>query len=1007
MEEQDFSLLGKRNTKIENNSIRKMWECIAQRPSEFDMEVINALKATIKSNNPSSLGYNADIYSSTDSNNNIYGCYGNELYLVMRERMMKYKTPSGKKICLLPNCILNQVKEGKEGNESKECKQGNESKEGKEDNDNKVVKTQKKVQLTKTEIILQKATQDKLAERLDKILGSLNYETYIQPGEGILKTDILEIRTIGFIYISWHLLLKPTMYIEKENILFPLSVIVFLQRYIKICNNYIGYNVANPRSTMEFSSIMIFDLQSLLNQLIKAYDFNGITLYTKASELILGCPLDVYLPKKSRTGFQHQIKVSETLLTPEILKKGFIMFYRTMTNSGKTSSIINMAAAVDLLRKKLPSVFGDLQIIATCDVNPVITRWGQLLYHAGFPFGIGSKRNISSNPDIARKILKKATKEMQEDQDCIDIGMRFSNSDTCKSIKDRLVIICPTDIALKILEKAPNASKRFILLHDEPTMYAESVDSPQLKTNMAIIKSAPKWAIFSSATLPYEPEKARVFIEHHRGRFPEAEFIDNTSAEIYSCCNLRKYDGGIITPHLGIKNRNELDNAITHIQYNPFLGKLYTPISAKELYDRACAIGYENKEFVSKVPRLMRIFNDVDNLFPDKIRTVSLDILKAMLELDDTEIEEICSGEEIEYESDKESGDDSSEESGEDSGDDSRKDINKDTNNKEMERGIEKEKVIEKAMEKGIEKEKVIEKAMEKGIEKVLDENIVFSSQEARAEFKVPRDINFEELGTKEAWRFPYLNLIASNTPNKFMLDSYSKLIDDVKKKITSLARLQRDYEQRLDAWKTSRDAFEKKIKNPEALSKKLSEHDDIRPNLIYPDDCQINTRAHINKYSKHALAEINSAKFRIPNTLDPGMLDDFHITEDMKLGLLSGVCFYAAPDTLPNEDEDYLNTALELTSLRNVESLVADSSICYGTDYPIGGVVITPEFASSHSLNTIYQLMSRAGRGRKSSNAEIYVSNECMERILETVRNGASYVNQETENMIKVFNSL
>ena len=971
MEDQDFKV-SKKTYKIEiSNAIRKMWESIAKRPSEFDMEIIDALKATVHSTDTTSIGYNAKYYVSTNSNDK-YGCYGDKLYLVMREKMIKFKTPTAKKINLLPGCELQGVVvvvgagSIAESNNSK-------IQEPKSQEPEKIdVKTKslkkKDVQPTKTEIILQRATIDKLTERIDKILASLNYEKYIQPGEAVLKSDILEMRAIGFIYMAWHLLTNTSNYIAMEDFMFPLSVIVSLQRLIKLCDGYVGYNVANPRSSIEFSSVMVSDLQSLQTQLIKAYDYNGVTLYTKASELILGCPLDIYLPKKARTGFLHQIKVSETLLTAESLKRGFMMFYRTMTNSGKTSSIINMAAAVELLRKKFPSIFGQLQIIATCDVNPVIIRWGQLLYHAGYPFGIGAKRNIPNNPEIAKKVLLKAKKEMADDRDCIDVNMRFSNSDTCKSLTDRLVIVCPPDIALKILQNAPNASTRFILLHDEPTMYAESADSPQLKINMAVMKDAPKWSIFSSATLPYEPEKAQVFIDYHRSRFPDAEFIDNTSAEIYSCCNLRKFDGSIITPHLGIKTREELASAITHINNNPFLGKLYTPISTKELYERACSVGYDNKQFVAKVPRIMRIFNDVDNLFPDKIRTVSLDILKAMLELDDSEIAEICSGEPIEYESD---GDDESDKSGSEEEDSTKK--------------------------------------KENG-----EEDIAFNASpeasEATKQVLVPvlaTDIDFGQLGTKEAWRFPYLNLIASDTPRKFQQDSYSSLIYDVKKKITSIARLQGDYEQRLDAWQAGHDALEKKIKNPDALSKKLSEHADSRPSLVYPDDCQINTRSHINKYSKHALATMNSSKFRIPNTLDANMLDEFHITEDMKLGLLSGVCFYAAPDTSPDDDEDYLNTSLELTSLRNVETLVSDSSICYGTDYPIGGVIITSEFARAHSLNTLYQLMSRAGRGRKSSNAEIYVSSECIEKILATVRSGTGYVNQETENMIKVFNSL
>ena len=151
----------------------------------------------------------------------------------------------------------------------------------------------------------------------------------------------------------------------------------------------------------------------------------------------------------------------------------------------------------------------------------------------------------------------------------------------------------------------------------------------------------------------------------------------------------------------------------------------------------------------------------------------------------------------------------------------------------------------------------------------------------------------------------------------------------------------------------------------------------------------------------------MNSSKFRIPNTLDATMVDDFHITEDEKLGLLSGVCFYASPDKLPDVDDEYLNTSLELTSQRNVETLITDSSICYGTDYPIGGVIITPEFSKKHSINTLYQLMSRAGRGRKSSNAEIYISSECAEKILTTVHSKYNHISEETENMIKVFTTI
>jgi hypothetical protein len=201
---------------------------------------------------------------------------------------------------------------------------------------------------------------------------------------------------------------------------------------------------------------------------------------------------------------------------------------------------------------------------------------------------------------------------------------------------------------------------------------------------------------------------------------------------------------------------------------------------------------------------------------------------------------------------------------------------------------------------------------------------------------------------------------------------------------------------------------LEKKIKNADELSRQQSDMYESKPTLSYPEDCQINTKQHVMKYSKHAYNGFGANKFRIPSNLNIDELNDLHITDDTKLQLLSGVCCYNAPGTsISDIDEDYLTTTLNLTSQKKVETLIADSSICYGTDYPIGGVIITKEFSDCHSLNTIYQLMSRAGRGRKSNNAEIYVDDTCARKILETVKQGLNAESIEVDNMIRVFTNL
>jgi hypothetical protein len=917
MEEQDFKVNSRKQDYEKSNTIRKMWEIMAQRPSDFDMQVIDALKATI---------------TGTTNDEQIYGCYGEQVYLVIRKHLMNYKTIDGKNINFLLNTNTEPILD-KHATDKLDNKTNN--------NRNSPKKIDKKSE-KKTDIIRFEATMKKLNERLSTILKSLNINNFTIPSESVMHSNILELRAIGFIYITWFISYNKEKYTDK---LIPFSAIVSLQRFISLLststnrhgskNNdhigYGGYNTMKPTESMIISNTLINDLKAIEKTLIKQYAFNGVALYEQASDLILGSQFDYYLPRKSREAFEHQKIVSNTIMEIENLKNGFIMFYRTMTNSGKTSTIINIATAVQELRKRYPNVFGDLQVIATCDVQPVLTRWGQLLYHAGIPFGVGAKRFYPSNPEIAQRIKSKALKELHADRDCIDINMRFSNSDTCKSISDRCAIICPTEIALKILAKGTNARNRFILLHDEPTMHADcpidSVGYQQLLINMQVMQYAPKWAIFSSATLPFDA-KSQSFIDHHKSKFPNAKFIDNCSTEIYSCCNMRTFDGKLITPHLGCTTRTELINAVEHIEKNPFLGKLYTPTSVKLLWEEAMEAGANNADFKEKIPNITEFFSKVENLYPDNVRKIALDILRSATLLNDKQIAYICS---MEYESDSE---------------------DEDTNHN-------------------------------------------------------PTGIVFDKLGTTEAHKFPYLNLIASNNPMQEMQSHYGGLVLDIKKKIGSLDKIETDYDRAMDLWQNTFDALEKQIKNPDQLSMAQSDMYESKPNMSFPEECQINTKQHVMKYAKHSINRIANTKMRIPNNINNFKLGELHITDDCKLQMLAGVGAYAKPEDNPDIDGEYLDTTLELTSQKKMETLIADSSICYGTDYPIGGVIITKDFSNCHSLNTIYQLMSRAGRGRKSNNAEIYVDGSCAMQILDTVKQGVNAVSSEIDNMIAVFEKL
>ena len=62
-----------------------------------------------------------------------------------------------------------------------------------------------------------------------------------------------------------------------------------------------------------------------------------------------------------------------------------------------------------------------------------------------------------------------------------------------------------------------------------------------------------------------------------------------------------------------------------------------------------------------------------------------------------------------------------------------------------------------------------------------------------------------------------------------------------------------------------------------------------------------------------------------------------------------------------------------------------ADRSIVYGTNLPFSNVFISPDFAKASSLNTIFQLMGRAGRVGQSFSSQVIILDEDTKQRLVT----------------------
>ena len=827
-----------------------------------------------------------------------------------------------------------------------------------------------------------------IAELITKMMTVLNAGELILP-RNYLSHEILEIRGIAFLYLAWWVSKNRSHYFETCDMKLPFNVIVAIQRFIKTISICKLPSYVNTATTVQFSRGLLSDMENILSGLIEQFKFDGLALYEKVPDLIAECEYDIFIPRKSVKPYPHQMTASNILLNKSNYSDGCIVFNTVQTNAGKTSGIVAIVAALKFMRGFQSGI--NKVLIATCPVRAVLSKMANFLYHCDdMPFGIAT---IRTNRDGNREL-------------------KISYGYACKGRPENCIaIICNSEAALWLL-KEDNAMEKYILFQDEVTYGADignvgnvgdsdahdardahdahdahdardarddtddiilsarsdrsarsanSLQSSALELNMKIIMAAPKIIYLCSATLS-DIELNRAISDKFKVKYPAATVVDISSNTIYGCSNIMSNSGSGIMPYSGCTTREELRVVIENIERKPFYGKFNNPLSLMRLVDtlkdNACA-----KAIVSDLPNLREFFADVDNLVADNVRKVAMDILKIVAT-------HVSSSDEI---------------------------------------------------------------------VKLICEKVKL----------IKHEVDYTKLGTSDAYLYPTMNLIATTDPVKFALTNFSKLITDIKKKCKSIRAIIGDYDKKLEAWGNGRVVIEKLKLTSDEMDRQLCEYDELRPTIDFPKELQINTRAHIKKYGGDD-ALLKSKRFRGHLLLGNVDFEGMNTSDELQLLLCAGVGIFVGKEsslraratqlesslraratqlesslrvelashtcesnglsantvnTENHVNDVYLDTVLELASQGRLEYLIADSSIVYGTDYPIGGVFITEEFSNKHSLNTIYQLISRAGRGSNAMFANVYMPDSCAQKIIGSVQGYNSHSKScdiEKLNMMK-----
>lgn len=522
-----------------------------------------------------------------------------------------------------------------------------------------------------------------------------------------------------------------------------------------------------------------------------------------------------------------------------------------------------------------------------------------------------------------------------------DRGLRTINNYNCPVDEKRVAIVCSPEACYEILNS--DSFKTYVLFLDEPTIGAD-MKSSAAKMNVRIMTNLPATTVLSSATLPHDVYPW--IKELHTVKHGESDFITVYSNKIHIGCEIKTFDGELVVPHLNSKTGEELRTAITRISEIPFLGRAYTTNVAKNIYDMM------NAENISDLPNIPVLFKDIENLNTDSIRNLSMSLLSILALQPDKIIAKVCST-----------------------------------------------KIHQKSLNLIDSAHSDNEKAEDE------DDDIEWESEPV---IEYSDKVNFDKLGTTDAHKFMRQNLIATFDPVKFAMENFKDLYEDVTKEIGSISKLMHVVEQKRTIWQKAVDRIEnhdkQKFDNELQRLRETEELLNSKPVFAFPSQYQINCKEHIKHYAKKTQLAIDRNAIRHEISANDIPMDTIVCSSELMILLWAGVGVYIPNPTIAM-NQAYLATVLRLAEEGKLAYLISDVSISYGTNYPINRVFIASDFTPKYSINTIFQLMSRAGRVGKSWIAEAYVDDECALRIINSTQD--TEIDIETKNINELYQDI
>lgn len=873
---------------------------------------------------------------------------------------------------------------------------------------------------SKTDIMRRQHTEAKAASLVAELLANFA-KANMNYSYGLEVCKHLELHGITFMYCIWFLLRSS----DKGDDADPAEVYeltIAVQRFLHASANYQGRSMINESQPDVVSPTMLADLQGWLQRLLAKYPFDGLKMYQVAPQLLIFTKYDKGIPSTGNRPRKNQIDIMAAVYRNH--QTGFLLSYPAPLGSGKTTAAavclpallhqLNVLKASTTSESKtkakarkvdnmmVSSTNGRgkkelkehkverLELVAICNIPSVLEQMVGAAYNSNTKFAVATigrsgklkHRNHKStsdedrvltvcDPETAVLLFQEETKARESALFVAQAAQWAAEAELDGddlSAKDRTAAQAKLASAMAEIKALQEAKSRYVAFLDEPTMGADHPGSLPLLANMGLLPHLPPRVILSSATMP-ALDNLPTIVGYFQHKYPGIVLDTIKSNEIQIGCKVQTYNGEVVVPHGGVTKCKQLRRVVASIEQSPVMGRLYPPQIAHQLWSRL------DGKLVGLVD-LPKAFGDVNNLTLNRVRQMSMDMLGQLADSGKTVlVRKACR---VGFLGQLTA-------------------AHKDTHGPES---------------KGLIKSPSGETSVSARGDRIpTNEQVGLVTRSATG-------VNFGLLGTKQAHRFPHMSLITTNDPLAFAQTSFGNLVADINQSIHSFDNMMDKYRQAHELWDKQRKRLEDskfKTKQQDQLSQQQQELKGVAPKIGFPGWAQINTAEHLKAYARGKT--LVPGEIRLDQVLEHIDWASFKTPDWVSLLLMAGVGIYAPSNELLNGPPDkdgfqplspYTHTVLAMAAAGSLAYLVSDISISYGTNYPIYRVFVTPDFGASNGINTLLQVLARAGRVGKSWSAEAFLDDETAAKLLAYVSDPEhSSAHQEAENMEIAFTQL